>query len=475
MTTPRSLLVAVLAVAAFSTPAAAGELATTCTGVSEYGSVCRVPEAAASNGSAACRRDAPVADEQCATPLNRPVSERAITDHEGSWVHRALAMQYELGSSLGFRDAMWVGTHNSTNSASEPFTPSQGDHNQQLSLTDQLRIDVRSLELDLHWFQSPRTQGARAVVACHARGADQMHAGCSNERLFVDRMPEIAQWLEANPDEVILLYLEDHLEGLPGHDSAAAILESAIGPRIYRASTTGSCRELPGTGLTRDAVRAAGKQVVLVASGCGQGSAWRNLVFDWRAIEDEARPVDYSPSCTTDFSRSHQAAQLIRYYEDSTVLAATTWPTGVSSMDDGLTPATTAAMARCGVELFGFDQLLPDDGRLPALVWSYAEGEPSAGDACAVRKSNGRWEGRSCDGRLRYACRTEGGGWVIAGASGAAKHGADRCARKDGVFEAPRSGPENEALSEIAGRESVWVGIRPAPKPAAKSKAKRRG
>jgi hypothetical protein len=96
------------------------------------------------------------------------------------WLTQALELQHRLGDALPLRDAMWVGTHNSFNSTAEMGpTLSDTDANQQLSLTDQLRIDVRSLELDVHWFPSAASGGARAPVVCHA---ESQHEGCSIEK-----------------------------------------------------------------------------------------------------------------------------------------------------------------------------------------------------------------------------------------------------------------------------------------------------
>lgn len=49
-------------------------------------------------------------------------------------------------------------------------------------------------------------------------------------------------------------------------------------------------------------------------------------------------------------------------------------------------------MTDCGVNLFGFDQLLPEDGRIQASLWSWAPDEPRAGaGACALQGADGRW------------------------------------------------------------------------------------
>src|SRR3954468_16091424 len=156
--------------------------------------------------------------------------EADVTGWSSTWTHRALAFQYALGNELGLRDAPWVGTHNSFNSIAEMGpTLSDTDSNQQLSLLDQLAIGVRSLELDLHSF-------AGRQVVCHARGADQGHAGCSVERDVSSVAAEIGTWLRAHRDQVLLLYLEDHLDGAADHDAATAALRAGLGDVIYEPS-----------------------------------------------------------------------------------------------------------------------------------------------------------------------------------------------------------------------------------------------
>ena len=227
---------------------------------------------------------------------------------------------------------------------------------------------------------------------------------------------------------MILLYLEDHLGAQAGHDAGAQMIQSTIGPRVYRPSG-GGCQELPLT-LTRNAVRAAGKQVIIVG-GCGVGAGYQSLAFNWdRHVETRPVGFDGPPGCGPDFPRAVWDATLVRYYEDSTFLTDGGSYAGQSTRDDGLSPRTTAALVRCGVELLGFDQLLPDDGRLDAAVWSWAPGEPRAGAnrRCIVqRPSDGRWETRRCSPRY-----------------GPAK----------GV---PLTGYENEQLREAAGGRPVLL------------------
>lgn len=411
--------------------------------------------------AASCRRD-PVQRDECAQLLGTPDASAAAVDaYVGSELSRTLRLQRRLGDGLPLRAGLWVGTHNSANSTSEDPTLSQSDSNQQLSLTDQLRLDVRSLELDAHWWPSLRSPG-RAPVLCHAQAAPT-HAGCSTERLLAAGLAEIRDWLDAHRGEVVLLYLEDHLEGAEGHDRAAADVRAAFGPLLYETGG-GECTQLP-LGLTRDAVRAAGAQVVVMTGGCrrGVGGDWHGVAFA-ETQRQEGRPVAYGgyPRCGgADLAREDGVFR--RYFEDSTFVNAATTLAGQATPDDGLTPETVAAMTRCGVDLLGLDQLVPGDGRLAALVWSFAPGQldAPAGHLAVQRASDGRWEAGSGRDRLPAACRLPGGGWAVTGA-GPRVSAKGRCDELGGVFAVPRRGRDAQLLLEAqrrAGADRVWLAL----------------
>jgi hypothetical protein len=367
----------------------------------------------------------------------------------------ALAFQYELASDMPLRNAPWVGTHNSFNSSAEMGPAlSAMDSNQRIAIVDQLDLGVRSLELDVHWFPSVQA-GGFAPVVCHATGE---HAGCTVEKPLAVVLGEIAGWLDEHPREVLLLYLEDHLDGEAGHDAGAAALEAELGDRIHR-PPPGGCADMP-LDLTRDQIRAGGAQVLLV-SDCGAGAAWPSLVFDFSRHE-ETRPRGYRdfPDCGPDFDRATYDNELVRYFEDSTRLTEGASHVGASSRDDGITPETAAAMTRCGVDLFGLDQLTEADPRLDALVWTWAPGRPAAGD-CAVQRADARWETRACRaGRLPAACRTAAGSWIVTTRAVRASDAGRACTRQGAVHAAPRTGHEAQLLRVGAGAEPVWLGLR---------------
>src|SRR3954464_13861934 len=366
------LLVALLAFAPAAAAAPDGPAAGQCKQVDEHlVTPCYGADVLSRDGQAHCK-----AAGACAS------DEPAIASYERSWTHRALAFQYALGNDVPLRDAPWIGTHNSFNSIAEMGTTlSDTDSNQQLSLLDQLAIDVRSLELDLHSF-------AGRQVVCHARGADQGHAGCSIEREVAPVVAEIGGWLREHRDQVLLLYLEDHLDGAADHDAATASIRAGLGDVIYEPPAGAGCTKLP-LSVSRSDVLAAGRQVVIV-SGCGEGAGWPGIAFDWSDHVENGSAAAFRdfPDCGPDHTRAVYDSTLVRYHEDSTWLGATV----DGGEPGGLTPPIAAAMARCGVDLLGLDQLLPRDGRLDALVWSWARDEPRAGAGdCAAMGPDGRW------------------------------------------------------------------------------------
>ena len=393
----------------------------------------------AANAAAACRRSTPATDEQCAAvPLSPAVSEKALQDYEASSTHRALQAQFDLADYVPFAHAAWLGTHNSFNTSARDLTLSGSDANQQLSMTDQLRSDIRSLEVDVHWFPSAQAGGSYAPVVCHARGADQGHAGCTTEPLLSQTLPEIATWLRAHPRQVVLLYLEDHLDTDAGYTQAAGDLRTAFGSLLYSPGGT-ACIKLPLTRSRRD-VLAAGAQV-LVISGCHSGATWNGTVFSGSdRARDETGPAGYGEDGSCDPTRKPTVYddRLLRVFEDSTALSAT-----VDQGSSPITPGKARALQRCAVDITGFDQLLPGDPRLAASVWSWAPGQPAATGDCVVTGKDG-WHAVGCTGRHAFACRTTTG-WAVDTAVTPFASRRGRCA--GGQVGAPRYGFEGVQLS----------------------------
>jgi hypothetical protein len=466
----RVLAAAAAALAMVAIAAPSGASATTvddfCSQLSPSGAPCIGAGKLAERLAAECRRVGRPADD-CQMPLGHGVGSQIVERYRASWLHRVAAFQYRLANGEPFGDAPWLGTHNSFNSVSDPPTLSKTDSNQQLTLTQQLDSDMRALELDVHWVPSLDAAGKKAVVVCHGRGPDEQHLGCTNERRFGVELKQIAGWLAQHRGQVLLLYLEDELGDPAGYVETVATLESVLGPRIYHPSSadiTGKgCADLP-LGASRNTARAAGAQVVLVGN-CRSG--WSSEVFGWDDVHVESgstsRYRDY-PACDASYGRDVYDAKLVRYYEDSTFVSAAIDPTATPAQAaaEMLKPSKVAAMTRCGVNLFGFDQLLPDDGRIEASIWSWAAGEPDRAEGhCAIQRSDSRWATRPCSAKRRAACLVDGN-WHVTGKSYTHASARAECRRRGGALGLPRTGYENATLRRAAPGDAhdVWIAYR---------------
>lgn len=413
--------------------------------------------------SAECRRIG-VSDNLCLVPLSHKITQAATAAYLQSWVHRAARFQYALGDSVPFRDAQWVGTHNSFNSLAHQFTPSHADSNQQLSMTQQLDIDARSIELDLHYIPQIDQLGKRAVTVCHGRPPNQGNLGCTTEPVLTKVLPDITAWLNANPNEVVLILIEDQLKDPNAYASALATLEGGlVRPNgtslIYHPNPVdilpNGCANFPRN-ISRNDVRTAGAQVVLV-SDCIPN--WGSAVFNWEGQElQSGSTFDYQPfpKCDASYSAPVYANNIIRYYEDSTFISALINPSRPPNNPAALTPTKAQSMTNCGVNLFGFDQLLPEDGRIQGTLWSFAQDEPRAGAGqCTLQRSEGHWVAAPCTDPHPAACLSGAGVWSV---SAPVAFAGAPAACGGSAFGLPRTGVQNSRLHAVAGPAGgAWV------------------
>ena len=316
-------------------------------------------------------------------------------------VGRAHAYQRRLGDSVPLRNAPWFGTHNSFNSIAEMGPAvSVMDSNQQLSLVEQLRVDVRSLELDLHWFPSASTGGAMAPVVCHAQGERRL---LGREAARRRRCAPIGDWLRAHPrrDRSSSTSRTSSRARRAGRRGGRDVEERDRRPRLPPAGAAGSASSCRWT-ATRNDVRAAGKQVVLVGN-CGSARARGAGSSTAGRAHEETPPAAASPATPTSTRRRYDAT-IIRYFEDDTWLTSAASNVGASSRDDGSTRATTRrCCAAASTSSASTSSARDATTRHGAAVWSWDEGEPTNA-ACAVMEPTRRWESRSPCRARPFAC-----------------------------------------------------------------------
>lgn len=180
---------------------------------------------------------------------------------QSSWQARALAAQRSLSQNMPVTQNLILETHNSYNTQENGYPLYQTSY----SMTEQLRLGIRCLNLDVHWLSDEQL---------HLSHATPDHLGASLfDRLYEDGIEEIAHWLNANPNEVIVVDIENQFEG---HISEfVAPLEQYFGSptdRIFRRSDT--AMPVNWQNISPATVRAAGKNVIILCSGVPQ-----NCVF----------------------------------------------------------------------------------------------------------------------------------------------------------------------------------------------------
>jgi hypothetical protein len=457
-------LIGPVAVARGAAPSADGA----CQAASPSAAVCIGIDKLADAAATECRALG-LPDSDCVLPLGHRVLAAARRAYLRSWLHRTVAFQYALGDELPLGEAQWLGTHNSFNSFGDSPTLSHMDSNQQLTLSQQLDIDIRALELDTHWLPRLNRAGG-TVVICHGRDSTQANFGCTTEPPLTSVLPELRRWLVAHPRQVILLYFDDNFGPAAAYAETVKDIDSELrrpdgSSLVYRparsAITSRGCADLP-LGVSRQQILASGAQMIIVAN-CHSG--WATDVFGWdrNHVESGSTPnFRPFPVCDATYSRQVYATNLVRYYEDSTFVSAVTSPTETPAQYEAnsLTPDKVSAMIGCGVNLLGFDQILPDDGRLAATVWSWAPNQPDAtAGRCGIELADGRWATGPCEAVHPAACSTPIGTWTLS-APVAFAGAAAACTGQGGRFDLPRTGLQNSQLHEVLGGQTAWLRFR---------------
>lgn len=447
---------------------------------------CRSLEAIANSIAALCRtplRDLPSSTlvDDCSLIDGRVISEQQIAKFRRSWVFRALTLQRELAWRAPLYEQQIAGTHNTFNASSydlpltgKPLyyfpTLTNQDPNQVYSITDQLRMGIRGIEIDLHWVPSiygNLSTGGYWVDVCHGQSTLipattlTVHVGCTIDRSLQNTLREIRAWLDGHPHQFLLIYLENQLDGKPqAHNVAASLLQHGLGRLIYRPPAglrSDHCAQMPYSTSEAQMDRTGAR--VLLVGNCGPG-AWNHWVFTRGAAWNEGgNPSTYGKAdCLADRTAREAHTTFRRWYEESPLLEALMHATQT------LTPKATRRMVQCGVNLTGWDQLTPADGRLKAFVWSWARHSHRSSGSCAFQGRDGRFRAGPCDRPRHFACVDAHDDWHVTAGSGAADVGQSLCTEQfpGSQFGVPPNGYRNWQLRQARARptETVWLNYR---------------
>ena len=357
----------------------------------------------------------------------------SIDAFNSSWVGQALDLQRGLDNNAPIIDNNILGTHNTYNS--EVYTAcnfSVGcrylDPQQKYSIKDQLRMGARFIELDVHWTVKMESLFSypKRLLLCHGV--------CSiNDKYATEGFNEVKDWLNDsnNSDEVIIIYIEDASDN--HHSDLFNQMNDRFGYKIY---ASGGCNSIPDT-LTKAQVLAAGKQVILWKDGgCSSNASMASTAFT-------------------------SLGNVGRIWEDSTTLGS------IAEFFDGGIDSISASEVRdafkTGGNIVNLDDMVMDDGRIEAAIWSWNTNEPnnSNNEDCAAQTSSGRWNDTSCDNNYAYACVDDSGNWTVpSSTTGSWSNGESVCSDYGLNFAVPTNSQANQALKaakEQVGYNTVWL------------------
>lgn len=415
-----------------------------------------------------------------------------ISLQECTWNHFAHDLQRDLDADTPMVESLWLASHNSFNYPT-PEIPSSSDPNQFITIPEQLDLEMRGVELDIHWTEKPRCSGNLELLICHAFGN---HSTCSGTEPTVDGyFEEIRDWLIANPDEVIHLDIQAEYTVIdtrqPSTSTSAppypvcpptspdptgaddpfkltnALLKNIFGDLLYTPADSGE-NNLP-LQKTRNDIVAANRQVIVTSE---QDSAeWLESVHKLSTVRKQGANRNIGdggfeayPNCDSDLfdDANDFRTNWTRVWEDATTSGSAT----ANNTRGPLFPVDESQiqeMLKCGLNMPSFDRLRANDTRLTAMVWSWAETEPAINDEanCALHNADGRFESADCTATAAYACADANNtNWIIATPAGVWADGVAACNGLGLQFATPQTGYFNQLLREAktsAGVTNVWL------------------
>ncbi len=487
----RSLFVLVLALALLAGAAPAGsqsgtDLVDACLANGGSASLCRGLYQSLRIPGGLCR-DVAANTPECAVFDGITIDEQLVAAQEASWLNEALSLQRGLDDPYPLQDELWTHTHNSYNADAYPPQLLSGlDRNHIYSIRDQLRMGARAIEIDIHYLPPLVGEVDNSVRACHGQvietGVKPIHLGCElGSPLLIDLLREVRAWMDANPDEVLMIYLENKLDGdVDAHNQTSAAIDQTMGDVLVKPSA--DCEPLP-MDTSRREIRDSGKRVIITGNA---SPGWCDWVHE-RGPRWKEGGLGYGNDfpaypCTERRASQDYANNWIRHWGDETGLSA-----GAGSGGD-VTPTDALNMTRCGVNMIGFDNLVPFDERMGNLVWSWRTDEPSSYDdgVCASHGIDGRFHASDCSvtqeivkikrrGRPAkkkavdvftaqpFAC-FDGTDWAVTSTADRFSNGQSVCQAEGlGSFSVPWNGYENERLKAVRGDAGeVWLNYKAA-------------
>ncbi|KAG1697172.1 hypothetical protein DVH05_017557 [Phytophthora capsici] len=367
-----------------------------------------------------------------------------------SWLNQTLAYQRNLAFSGKLCYAQIPSTHNSAITLADGYgnrdqlfnanlNPDKTysyfkTNNQVLSLADQLDIGMRWIEIDTHYFLDDFHTGhcgnlALSSIETFFDAFDRQLAkygtilwglellGCfpsisgiktTDEVTTRSSMQEVKDWLDANPTELVMIYMDSgsEISRLNKYDALNTLLTDVFGDLIVPQSVLKSLASNSWTGGSVNEFIDNGYRVLLLANEdtglaysisdfCGGHEVLTTDYID--TVPDSSRKINGLEIYGNDyFLRSYQAELRYISLSDSAVFT--------EDIKTFLNSSNIDNFVRWNMNLVATDMV--DGAKMRAQAWSWAENEPSTTDSGAyvLINTSGRWVTSTSATKTYKAC-----------------------------------------------------------------------
>jgi hypothetical protein len=422
-----------------------------------------------------------------------------VTNFVGTDLWNRIRHQHRLSQHLPLSEGLWLGTHNSFNNAADFYI----QFNQQYSMTDQLRLGIRYLDIDINC--SPGLDSHREIRMVHSSENASVPVAPGLNFNFVPGMSpfdrplrngleEIRAWLDANPGEFVIISHEERTENARPNE-LYEMYSRIFGGMIITPAEFESYYGVPSSEMVRvfrvsdwidgSANGQTKRLLIIMRDKDGGETDAGGLAF--RNVPDRPGYSDGGQNGGPAFIESLVAGPVLT----SALVSPDHHNLFEGSFQNAsmapLTPGVTYQMARTGVNAIMFEPLgtsniiggtdsisnifgvtIPFEDLLDSVAWSWQAGHPLAGGnrAALVVRSTGRFRSEIAGQQYRFAMQSIGGkAWKISAGSGQYQQADSIVGAENGKlpiwrFAVPGSGLQMQRLlkeMEDAGVDACWV------------------
>lgn len=392
---------------------------------------------------------------------------------EPGWLGWAMKEQmYGISRHQPINRIPLFAAHNSFSNYAQGFTNIvYANHGR--SITSQLNMGVRHIELDPHRYAvNAGAGGEGAVRVCHSGSSAACLVPGYGSRLFGMLLIEIRNWLRANPHEILVIKLDEKNIDYytdSGYDEMYSDIGRHLGPYLYPPPAN------PTRWPTPFEIRSAGKQVVIAQHDSQVRSAGASMVWNaYGFVQESNWPKNQDFDTCTSYDGLTALTRPAYAWWDVAEGRSFSNSSTISDQTGLLTDNVLRKAVNCGAGILGLDflqslYLAPvgyteaPDTRSRQFIWSFAENDFGYNGPAALNLSTGRWNSTPSSDLKPFACakiRDRGEpfdirGWKITAARQSWNRaiGNSVCFAefgKDYEFAAPANGFQNAQLRQLA-------------------------